>query len=177
MVLVNIGHFFDQTMVAKTFENPRYLSRGLAEGGAEAAVADAETLHAALGDGPEDRFVFGAEKVETAIAATRVPDGTADLVDLLDAVGRIVDRRKEVEVTPITGAHQLGQVGQAVDRLPHVGGFVAVGTVAMFHPAVVFEKGNVVGEGLDSQHVAELVVHLDGGSTHLVANACTLCGC
>ena len=86
MVLVSVGCCFDQTMVAKTFENPRYLSRGLAERGAQAAVADAETLHAALGDGPQDRFVFGAEKVETAIAAAGVLHRAADLVHLLDAV-------------------------------------------------------------------------------------------
>ncbi len=41
----------------------------------------------------------------------------------------------------------------------------------MFHPSVVFEEGNVVGEGLDSQHVAELVVDLDAGWTHVVSQA------
>ncbi len=141
MVLVSVGYFFDQTMVAKTFENPRYLSCGLAERGAQSAVADAKTLHAALGDGPEDRFVFGAEEIETAIAATGVPDRTAELVDLLDAVGGIVDRRKEIEVTSITGGQQLVKGGQTVDRFPHVGRLVTIGTVAMFHPSVVFEKG------------------------------------
>ena len=171
MVLVNIGHFFDQTMIAKTFENPRYLSGGLAERGAQSAVADAETLHAALGDGSEDRFVFGAEKVETAIAATGVLHRAADLVHPLNAVGRIVDCRKEVEVTPITGAHQLGKVGQAVDRFAHVGSFVAVGAITMFHPAVVFEKGNAVGKGLDSQHTAELIVHFDAAWTHVMSQA------
>ena len=40
MVLVNIGHFFDQTMVAKTFENPRYLTGSLAQRGSQGAVAD-----------------------------------------------------------------------------------------------------------------------------------------
>lgn len=41
---------------------------------AKVAVADAETLDAALGDGVEDRRVVWAEKVQTAIAATGVLD-------------------------------------------------------------------------------------------------------
>ena len=41
-------------MVAKAFENSRYLSRSLAEQDAEFPVADRETLHAALGNGVED---------------------------------------------------------------------------------------------------------------------------
>ena len=87
MVLVNVGYFLDQTMVTKTFENPRYLSRGLAELGSQAAVADAETLHAALGNGVEDRFVFSAKEIETTIAATGLLDRAADPVDPLDPVG------------------------------------------------------------------------------------------
>ena len=88
-----MGYFFDQTMIAKTFENPRYLARGLAERASQAAVADAESLYAALGDGPKDGFVFAAEKVETAMAATGLLHRAADLVHLLDAVGRIVEGR------------------------------------------------------------------------------------
>ena len=129
MVLVNVGYFLDETMVAKTFENSRYLSRRFAERGTQPAVADAETLYSALGNGVEDRFVLSAEEVETTMAATGLLDRAADLVDLLDPVGGIVDRRKEVEITPVAGTHQLGQVGQAVDRLAHVGGLVAVGSI------------------------------------------------
>ena len=72
----------------------------------------------------EDRRVVGAEEIETAIAATGILDRTADLVDALDPIGRIVDSGEEVEVTPIAGAHQLGKVGQAVDTLAHVRRFV-----------------------------------------------------
>ena len=56
-------------MIAKAFENPRYLSRCLTEHNPELPVADAEPLHVALGDGVEDGFVVRAEKVETSIAA------------------------------------------------------------------------------------------------------------
>ena len=41
----------------------------------------------------------------------------------------------------------------------------------MFHPPVVLEKGNVVAEGLNSQHAAELIVHLDAAGTHVVWQA------
>ena len=52
----------------------------LAERCAQSDIADAETLHVALGDRVENRFVVRAEKVETAIAATGLLDGAADLV-------------------------------------------------------------------------------------------------
>ena len=44
----------------------------------------------------------------------------------------------------------------------------------MFHPSVVFEKGNVIGGGFDTEHKSELVVHLDGGPTHVVSDAGSL---
>ena len=58
-------------------------------------------MDAALGDGVEHRLVVRAEEVETAIAASGVLDRAADLVDLLDPIGRIVDCGQEVEVTPV----------------------------------------------------------------------------
>lgn len=50
---------------------------------------------------------------------------------------------------------------EAVDRLLQRGELVGPGAVALFYLPVVFEEGNVVDGGLDSEDQAELVVHLD----------------
>src|SRR5271157_5994357 len=44
--------------------------------------------------------------------------------------------------------------------------------VAMFHLPVVLEKGHVVGGGLDTKYLAELVIHLDGGIAEAMLDAC-----
>ena len=45
------------------------------------------------------------------------------------------------------------------------------GPCAVFHLAVVLEEGHVVGRGLDAQHAAELVVHLDRALAEAVLDA------
>ena len=46
--------------------------------------------------------------------------------------------------------------------------------ITLFHGTVGFKKGHVVGGAFDARHNGELVVELDAGRPHLVANACTL---
>src|SRR5437867_2683334 len=43
------------------------------------------------------------------------------------------------------------------------------GSVTMFYPAVVLEKGNVPSSGFDAEDVTELVVHFDRDRAHCVA--------
>ena len=157
-------------MVAKAFKNSGYLSRRFIKHFAQDTVADAETLNSALGNSLKDSFVVGAEEIETTVAAAGFPYWAAYLVDSFDAVGRVVYRRKEVEVTAITGTHQVGKVGQAVDRLAHVGRFVAVASITMFHPTVVFEERYIVCEGLDTENTAEFVIHLDATLAHAMTD-------
>jgi hypothetical protein len=62
------------------------------------------------------------------------------------------------EVAAVTAKQYLAQVDQAVDGL--LDGCEGAGrrTLAVFHLPVVFEKGHIVGGGIDAQHDAGLVV-------------------
>src|SRR3954469_22342250 len=55
----------------------------------------------------------------------------------------------------------LAQVDQAVDRFFHRCQLPGRGAGAVFHPSVVLEERHIVGGGLDTQHDAVLVIHLD----------------
>ena len=44
----------------------------------------------------------------------------------------------------------------------------------MFHLAVVFEKGDLVGGGFDAQHPAKLVIDFDRSTAHAMLYASAL---
>lgn len=69
---------------------------------------------------------------------------------------------------------ERGQLVQAVDIFAHLSELELLGPVALFHPAVVFEKRDIVAGAFDARHDAKLVIELDAGCPHLVADTGTL---
>src|SRR5215469_671533 len=75
------------------------------------------------------------------------------------------------QIAPVAAEQYLTQVDQAVDRLLHRRDFARRRPLAVFHPAVVLEERDVVGRGLDAQHDAVLVIHLDRALAEAVLDA------
>ncbi|MEF8713598.1 MAG: hypothetical protein V5B39_08560 [Accumulibacter sp.] len=75
--------------------------------------------------------------------------------------GEVVECGKVLQVASVTAEQNLAQVDEAVARLPERGDFMGFVVIPMFSLAVVFEEGNGVGRGFETQHAIELVVHFD----------------
>jgi hypothetical protein len=68
----------------------------------------------------------------------------------------IIQRGKEVEITSVATEENFPQVDKAIDGFFQWRQFSCFSAVFMFHLAVVFEKGDIVGGGFDAQHPAML---------------------
>ena len=107
------------------------------------------------------KLVLGALKeVQSLDRIVRVATLLGQTVQRPNAGAGIVDGGKELEVAAVAAEQDLAQVDQAVDRLLQRGEFAGAATFAMFHRAVVLEKGHVVHGRLDPEHQADLVIHL-----------------
>ena len=89
---------------------------------------------------------------------------------LLRGVG-VVETGHEGEVAVVGGVHELAQVVEAVDRFAQWSELEDALAVALFHVAVVLEEGDIVGGALDARDDAGLVVELEAGGTHVMADA------
>ena len=92
-------------------------------------------------------------------------------VEGADAGGEVVERGEVLEIAAVAAEQDLTQVDQAVDGLLDGGEVPRRRPLPMFHLAVVLEEADVVGRGLDAQHAAELVVHLDRGTAEAMLDA------
>ncbi|MCG6881922.1 MAG: hypothetical protein LJE96_22605, partial [Deltaproteobacteria bacterium] len=70
--------------------------------------------------------------------------------------------------------HDVFQIREAVYGFAHVGNLVAVATIPMFHPPVVFKKGDVITETFDPKDLAKFVIHFDSVFIHEMADRMTL---
>jgi hypothetical protein len=122
-------------------------------------------------EGDAEIEIVAGEEVESAEGAVAVADGSGDLFEVLGAVGGDLEGGEKIEVAPVGGAVQLVEDREAIDGSLDGGQLHGPAPVTLFHLAVVFEKGDVVGRGLDAQDNAVLVVHLDGGRSHVVTDA------
>ena len=128
----------------------------------------------AADEGKQDAAVGDAEEVETLVVASSIRLWLGDLVEVLRTDRWVVDGVDELEVSAVRGSGKAPQVTEAVDGLLEGSELEFSRAVPVFHRPVVPKKGNVVGRGFDAQDPGELVVHLDGGWTHVVADACAL---
>ncbi len=70
--------------------------------------------------------------------------------------------------------HQLSQIGEAIDVFSQGCEFELLAPIALFHPTVVFEEGDIVGGAFHPCHETEFIVELEASWSHMVADACTL---
>ena len=87
--------------------------------------------------------------------------GLGDFVDGLESGIGIVDGGQEGEVSFVGGVQELSQSVEAVDRFLQWCELEALGAVAVFHPAVVFEEGDVVGGAFNAQNKTGFIVEFE----------------
>jgi hypothetical protein len=75
------------------------------------------------------------------------------------------------QISSVAAKENRTQIDQAVDELLDWCEFPGGWPLAVFHLAGVLEEGHVVGRGLDTQHDAALVVHLDRAFAEAVLDA------
>src|ERR1051325_370855 len=172
VVLVGAAYALDQAVHAQALELPRELrSTELGEDATEIADLEAAQVEFAASESEQERAVIGVEEIEPAPAALLVADGLREAFEVPASGTVVVEAGEEFEITAVGGTEEPGEDAQAVEGLLDGGELGLAAAVAVFHRAVVFEEGDVVGDGLDTQDMAELVVHLQRGAAHLVTDA------
>jgi hypothetical protein len=175
IVFVCSSDFFDKAVRMKPFEHARYLMGSFAgKVFFDLAVAQSADVEFAPDNSFKQIQIVAIKKVEAAIAAAVVAYGLRNLFDVFLCGTGIVNGRDEIDIAAIGSAHQFGKHIQTVDVFWQRRKLHLAGAVAMFHPAVVFEKGNVIDGCFDAQHKAVLIVHFNCHRPHVMFNACSL---
>ena len=162
VVAIGVADFSDETVQSQSPEQTGDLTAGfLRQDIMQPAAAESVEGKLAPDQGEEELEVFREEEVEAAPAAILLIAGrAADLVEVVPLGAVLFQSADEVEIAPACRGEQLVQVGQAVDRLFERRHFVFRAAIEMVHLAVVTKESDVIGGGLDPQHPAVFVVHL-----------------
>jgi hypothetical protein len=125
-----------------------------------------------LGSRRNDAYEAALVDALDGLAVDAVRFGEA--VESPDAGSEVIERGKELKVTPVTAAQDLAKVFEAVDALLDTSEFPAAGAGPVFHLAVVLEGGDVIGRRLQAQDACGFVVHLDHRLAEMVLDAGSL---
>lgn len=171
VVFERTSDFLHQPVFAKTPQHGRYLPAVHRKAMLKVAVAKSRYSGATIDDRPEYIQVGLRKEVEAAKAAIIFPHRARELVQIAYRVGRIVDRRYEIQIPAVGRQKQSAQVHQAVDRFLHGRHLARYSAVPVFHLPVVLEKGDIVGRRFHPKHQPVFVVHLDGHLPHVMLDA------
>ena len=175
IVFICSSDLFDKAVRMKPFEHSRYLMGGFAgKVFPDSAIAQAIDIEFTPDHCFKQVQIIAVKKVEAAIAAAVVTDGLSNLFDVFWCRAWIVDGGDEINIAAIGSAHQFGKDIQTVDSLLQRRKHHFACAVTMFHPAVVFKKGNVIDGSFDTQHKTVLVVHFNCHRSHVMLDACPL---
>lgn len=178
VVFVCSSDFFDKAVRMKPFEHARYLMGSFAgKVFSDSAVAQSAGVEFTPDNSFKQIQIVAIKKVKAAIAAVVVANGLRNLFNVFLCRTGIVDGRDEIDIAAIGSGHQFGKHIQTVDAFLQRRKLYLAGAVAMFHPAVVFKKGNVIDGCFDAQHKAVLIVHFNCHHPHVMLNACSLDTC
>ena len=83
------------------------------------AVAESIDVEFATNYGTEQVEVIPMKEIEASISSIVIASGSADTVEIFYGIGGVIDGGEELEVTLTTGSHDLGEVFEAVNGLPH----------------------------------------------------------
>src|SRR5579885_2976780 len=161
VVAIGAGDTFDDSESTKAAKLPRQGCRGEIRQQAD-QVSAAHAMDVELGtlQGSE-QVLFGAlEEVQSLDRAVGISILLGQAIQCPNAVAMSLDGGEELQVPAIASEEDLAQIDEAVYRLLQRGEVASGAAFAVFHLAVVLEKGHVVDGGLDAQHEADLVVHL-----------------
>jgi len=104
------------------------------------------------------------EEVDAAVgSASVILNRTANAIQVTSAGRIVLQDREELQIAAIGRGEDFPDRTQAVDGFLDRRMFHFCAAIPVYHLAVVFKERDVVGRRLDSQDMAELVVHLDGG--------------
>ena len=120
----------------------------------------------------EELLIVGGKEVESLVDSSLHSFGRGNLFQVFHSRAGIIQFRDELQVSTVCIGHEFDQIGQTVDGLLELGELEDLSTVALFHHAVVLEKRDIIGRGLDAKDQGEFVVHLDRDRSHMVANPC-----
>jgi hypothetical protein len=175
IVFVLFADLLDQTMLSEALEHPGGLPGCFPfKASAQVAVLKSADVEFTTDDGQKEVQVIAVEEVEASIAAFLVLCRPRNLFQVFQRRGGVVNPRDELEIATVAGPHQISQNRHGVDRFFQIGDLHAITSSPMFHPSVVLEKGDIVGQSLDSQDQPVFVIHLDGDLTHMMLNPSSL---
>jgi hypothetical protein len=175
VILICSANLFNKAVCTKTFEHSSCLINSFTDKMfSKSAVSQAADVEFASDYRLEQIEIVSVKKIETAIAAAIVAGGLRDFFDVFLSRAGIVNGGYKIYIAAVCGTHQFGKHIQTVDAFLQRRKLHLACTVAMFHPSVVFEKGNVVDSCFDTQHKAVLVIHFDCCRPHVMLNTCSL---
>jgi hypothetical protein len=175
VVFVGSSDLFDKAVRSKAFEHARDLTGRFSDHMSfESLAGEAADVEFAPANRMKQIEVVSVKEIKAAIAAAIISDGLGNLFDVFVGRTGIVNGGDEIDITAVCGTHQFSEHRQTVDAFLQWRKLHFAGAVAMFHPAVVFEEGNVVDGCFDTQHEAVLIVHFYCHRPHVMFNACSL---
>ncbi len=175
VVLVAMSNLFDEAMGAQAFQPVGGTAGGeIPEMGSEIGGAKAADVPLPAGEGDKKAMIFTEEEIEAPIGAVFLSYRFGHFVDGVQSCIGVIDAGHEAEIAFIGSMHQLSQIGEAIDVFSQGCEFELLAPIALFHPTVVFEEGDIVGGAFHPSHETEFIVELEACWSHMMADACTL---
>jgi hypothetical protein len=172
IVAIGAGDAFDDVELAQTGEvSGEGGGRALGECWQEVGAAEAGDIESGTLQGRKQGLFGAAEEVETPEGAAFDGARLGKTVECPDAGREVVKTGEVFEIAAVTAEQNVTEVGEAIDVLFDGSEGVACWTLPMFYLAVVLERGDVVGGGLDAQNESEFVVDLDRGLAKAMLDA------
>ena len=138
------------------------------------AIRDAGDIAFSASECDQGFEIVLAKEVEASERTIVALDRVADLFDLANSIAGVVESGNEFEVSVVGGKKQFSKWREAVDCFLHGSVFCLGRPIPMFYRAVVLELGDVVDGCLNAQDYSLLIIHFDGGPTHVVFDAHSL---
>jgi len=172
IVFVCVSDLLDKSMLSQTFEHSGYLMAGLGtQPLTQVAVLKSADIKLSPKEGLEQIKIITMKEIEASVATITGIARPGNPIQIANRRRGVIDRREEFQVATVGCLHPFRQNSQAIDGFLQRCHFHVPGSVAVFHPSVVFEEGNIIRYGFDTKHQAVLVVHFNGHLTHVMPEA------
>lgn len=170
IVFVAMSDLLDEAVGAQPFQPVG----GAAGGEIPEMGSKATDVPLPAGEGDKKAMIFTEEEIEAPIRSVFLSYGFGHFVDSVQSCNGVIDAGHEAEIAFIGSLHQLSQIGEAIDVFSQGCEFELLAPIALFHPTVVFEEGDIVGGAFHPCHETEFIVKLKACWSPMMADACTL---
>src|SRR4030042_5523563 len=169
VVFEGVPHFLNQTVSTQSFKDSRNLCRVfIGEKALQGVVSKALDIELTPDNSDKQLVVILIEEIESFVAALFRFNAFGNLVQFLFTVAGIGKGGDKFKITVIGCLKQLSERKEAVNILFHDSHLFYPGDISLVHLPIGLELRNVIHGSLDTQHLAEFVIHLDGNCTHVV---------